>query len=255
MILIPGLACGGNVWDATVEHFKNTHECHVVTIAGFAGQPAVADASVARVIEELKSYILDKKLQHPIIIGHSLGGFLAYWLGAELPAQIGPIIAVDGVPFYPALAGPDATPESQKPKAEMMRKIITGQTREQFAALNKMTLSVMITDPKELERIAASSNQSDPKAVAQAFYELMTIDLRDKLKSVQSPVLLVGSTSAAPDSEAKKRLEEFYRAQVAAVPKHKVVFAPKAKHFIQLDEPDFFYQEVESFLKEADAAK
>src|SRR5436190_21338089 len=72
MILIPGLACGGNVWDATVAHFKNTYECHVVTISGFAGQPAVSDASVATVIEELKSYIRDKKLQRPIIIGHSL---------------------------------------------------------------------------------------------------------------------------------------------------------------------------------------
>ena len=40
MILIPGLSCGGNVWDGTVTHFKDRYECHVVTLAGFAGQPA-----------------------------------------------------------------------------------------------------------------------------------------------------------------------------------------------------------------------
>src|SRR6201986_2511600 len=41
MILIPGLACTGSVWDGAVEHFKDRYECHVVTLAGFAGQPAM----------------------------------------------------------------------------------------------------------------------------------------------------------------------------------------------------------------------
>ena len=40
MILIPGLACSGEVWDSTVAHFKDRCECHVLTLAGFAGQPA-----------------------------------------------------------------------------------------------------------------------------------------------------------------------------------------------------------------------
>ena len=255
MILIPGLACGGIVWDGAVAHFKGAYECHVVTISGFAGQPALSDGSVAKVLEELKSYIRDMKLQRPIIIGHSMGGFLAYWLGAELPTNIGPIIVVDGVPYFPALIDPGATLASQKPKAEMFRKMMQSQTPEQFAAINKMTLATMITDPKELERISASSNQSDPKAVAQAFYELMTIDLRDKLKSIQSSVLLLGSTNSVPTGGDKKQVEDAYRSQVSTIPHHRVVFAPKAHHFIQLDEPDFFYHEVESFLKEADAGK
>jgi pimeloyl-ACP methyl ester carboxylesterase len=34
-----------------------------------------------------------------------------------------------------------------------------------------------------------------------------------------------------------------------------VVFAPKARHFIQLDEPEFFFREVESFLQTAEASK
>ena len=38
MILIPGLTCGGDVWKSTVEHFKDRYECHVLTLAGFAGE-------------------------------------------------------------------------------------------------------------------------------------------------------------------------------------------------------------------------
>src|SRR3954452_20806767 len=49
MILIPGLANGGNVWDGTVAHFQGRYECHVVTLAGFAGQPAIGEPFLEKV--------------------------------------------------------------------------------------------------------------------------------------------------------------------------------------------------------------
>ena len=49
MVLIPGLACGGSVWDATVAHYKASYECHVVTLAGFAGQPAIEGQTLGKV--------------------------------------------------------------------------------------------------------------------------------------------------------------------------------------------------------------
>ena len=40
VILIPGLASSGHVWDATVAHISAHHRVHVVQVAGFAGSPA-----------------------------------------------------------------------------------------------------------------------------------------------------------------------------------------------------------------------
>ena len=37
----PGLQSAGAVWDTTVAHYKERYECHVLTLAGFAGQPAL----------------------------------------------------------------------------------------------------------------------------------------------------------------------------------------------------------------------
>ena len=65
--------------------------------------------------------------------------------------------------------------------------------------------------------------------------------------------MAIGATASAPTPELRKRAEDNYRAQVATIPRHKLVFAPKARHFIQLDEPEFFFQEVETFLKETAA--
>jgi pimeloyl-ACP methyl ester carboxylesterase len=250
MILIPGLGCGGNVWDGTVAHFKNDFQCHVITLAGFAGQPAIGEPFLPQVRDALSDYIRDQKLDRPVIIGHSLGGFLAFWLGIERPEQVGPIIAVDGVPFYPALMDARATPESQQATAAMLRKGLSTQPPAFFAFNNQMTLATMITNARDVEMVAKLSNQSDPKAVGQALYEILTTDLREQVKSIRAPVLLIGATEPSASPEAKQKEEASYRAQVTAISQHQVVFAPNSRHFIQLDQPAFFFDAVENFLKE-----
>jgi len=157
------------------------------------------------------------------------------------------------MPFLPALFNPDATPESVKSFAEQFRAGYSTQTPEAFAASNRRALATMITDPKDVDAVDATSKNSDPKAVGEAFYELMTTDLRQQIKAIQTPVLLLGATATIPDAQQRIAVETGYRQEVAAIPNHTVVFAPKARHFIQLDEPQFFYAQVESFLKAADA--
>ena len=250
MILIPGLACGGNVWDGTVAHFKGRCQCHVLTLAGFAGQPAIEGSFLEKVRDGIIKYIHEQKLNHPVMIGHSLGGMMAFWVAETAPAEVGPIISVDGVPFFPALMDPAATRESTRPMAEQYRSMYAGLTAEQFIDNYRQFLSMMITASSNVDQVASLGGKSDPKAVGQAFYDLFTTDLRSGLKSIQAPVLLIGSEALASDEALKAKTRQAYSSQIAAVPRHKLVFAPTARHFIQLDDPGFFYRETETFLKE-----
>src|SRR6185295_6334893 len=43
MILIPGMSSSGDVWKSTVIHYQDHYQCHVLTLAGFAGVPPVQD--------------------------------------------------------------------------------------------------------------------------------------------------------------------------------------------------------------------
>jgi N-formylmaleamate deformylase len=250
MILIPGLASGGNVWDGTVAHFKDRYQCHVLTLAGFAGQPAIDGPFLEKVRDGIVKYIHDQKLDHPVIIGHSLGGMMAFWVAQTAPADVGPIISVDGVPFYSALMDPAATRESVTPKAEQLRSMYADLPASQFVANNHQFLAMMITASSNVDFVASLGDKSDAKAVGQAFYDLVTTDLRPGLKAIQTPVLLIGADPGAPDEATKAKIKEAYAAQIATVRHHKLIFAPNARHFIQLDNPDFFYRETETFLKE-----
>ncbi len=251
MILIPGLACGGNVWDSTVAHFQDRYQCHVLTLPGFAGEPAVDGPFFAPVRAAVIDYLRTQKLDHPIIVGHSLGAFLALSIAIESPDDVGPIVAVDGVPYYPALFDPGATPEKTRPMAEQARQQLQAQAPGFFAMNTTMMLSTMITKREDLEKVVALSVKSDPKAVGQAYYEMLTTDLRGKVKAIRAPVLLLGITKPDANPEEKSKMEEAYRAQVADIPRHEVAFAPQSKHFIQLDAPDFFREQVKEFLEGA----
>jgi pimeloyl-ACP methyl ester carboxylesterase len=77
LILIPGLATGGWVWQETVRAFSDDHAVYVLTLPGFDGRPpapAKAFASARAAVEKL---VEQRRLDRPVIVGHSLGATLA----------------------------------------------------------------------------------------------------------------------------------------------------------------------------------
>jgi N-formylmaleamate deformylase len=243
LILIPGLSCDGRVWDATVAHYRGHYQLHVLTLAGFGGARAAIPAPfLATVRQDLARYIRTQKLDHPVVVGHSLGGFMALWLAAREPDLLGGVVAVDGVPYLAALQNPAVTAESMAQPAQLMHDRIAGLTPEAWAAESKRTLPTMITDPAEVERVHAGAAASSPVAVANAVFEMLTTDLRPEVAKITVPTLVLQST--LPDTS-------FYERQVATIKDHRVVAFPKAKHFIMLDAPAEFFATVDEFLTKA----
>lgn len=75
------------VWDDTVKQLCTRHRCHVFTHAGFAGVPAQSGPLLDNVDAALATYIEQQHLQAHIVIGHSLGGFVALRLTIGHPAE------------------------------------------------------------------------------------------------------------------------------------------------------------------------
>ena len=70
MILIPGLSSSGDTWKGTVEHYKDRFTTHTVTLAGFAGVPAIEQRPLlAAVRDQLAAYIEANHLEKPIVVG------------------------------------------------------------------------------------------------------------------------------------------------------------------------------------------
>lgn len=244
VILIPGLATPGAVWDETVKHLQDKFECHVVTIAGFGGAPAVkSEHLMDDVRDQLIAYAQEKKMQKPIVIGHSLGGSIALALGEQAPELPGRIIAVDSLPFLAAVMMPGVKDvEAAKKGAASMRAMVARQTPEQFAAYQReVTIPSMVTNPEDVQRIAAMCGKSDGATVGQAMNELLTTDLRPELGKIKCPLLVLGALGEILKYAPRPALEQNYQAQYANAPQTRFEFFDKSKHFIMIDDAPGFY--------------
>ena len=111
ILLIPGYSCSGDLWKETVDHLKARYECHILTLAGFAGVPAIDTPILKTVRDAIITYVQQKKLHKPLLIGHSLGSFMSLWVSSAAPDLFGKLICVDGMPFLSALSDPLANAE------------------------------------------------------------------------------------------------------------------------------------------------
>ena len=252
MILIPGLSSSGEVWESTVARYKANYECHVLTLAGFAGQPAVKAPFLEKVREDLAAYIREKKLKKPIVVGHSLGGFMALWLASVEPDWAGRLVIVDSLPFLGAINNPNATRETIKPQAEAMRKgMMTPQSAEQQRQTQTGILQAMISDPAKVALALKWGENSDPEAVSQAMYEMFTTDLRPSLSRIKSPTLVIGTWIAYQQYTTRAAVEKTFRDQYANLPGYRFVMSEAGKHFVMYDDPKLLFSEMDAFLADA----
>jgi len=250
MILIPGLSCSGQVWAETVARYKESHQLHVLTLAGFAGQPAIqTDAFLEAVRTDLAGYIRENKLKKPMVVGHSLGGFLGMWLSVKEPDLIGSLVVVDAAPFLPALIMPGTTPEAAQTMALQMRQNIQSQTKEQMRQMQPMLLSTMISDQTNIAKALEWNLASDATTVAQAMYELYTTDLRQEIAHIKAPTLVMAAWIGYKDyGVTHESTEKSYAAQLSRLPNYQLVVNDKAKHFIMWDDAPGFYAALDKFM-------
>jgi N-formylmaleamate deformylase len=233
VILIPGLGCPSSVWSGTVEHLHG-YETHALALAGFAGKPRIAGPLAKATVDELARYIRDRHLASPVIIGHSLGGFIAYWLAAREPALVGPTIVIDA-----GAAVGTGDRDADAAVAAQVRDMWRGASDAQFAQQVKDVFGQMSEKPGRLAPVLAEVAKSDRRAIGDAIYELSTTDVRGELAKIRVPVLLVLADGS---------LQDEFRHQASGVREHEVVVVPNTGHFVMLDDPAGFFAAVDGFL-------
>ncbi|APA69613.1 alpha/beta fold hydrolase [Janthinobacterium sp. 1_2014MBL_MicDiv] len=252
VILIPGLASSGDVWQGTVARLcgpQGARQCHVLTLAGFAGVAPIGGDLLAQAEQQLADYITGKKLGRPAIIGHSLGGFLALKMGINHPAQTGKLVIVDSLPALGATQLPSITQEQLQAMSLQMQAAMRAQDAATASASQRRTVASMASAPADVERIIGWGQRSDRETVIQAMGTLMASDLRQDVAKVTSPTLVLGTWIAYKDYAPRAAIEATFQQQYAQLPGVQVALADTARHFIMYDQPDWMFGRIEQFLR------
>lgn len=257
IVFIPGLASSGETWDSAVARYRDRFQCHVLTLAGFAGVPPIDRPLIASAEADLAEYIRANRLERPIVIGHSLGGVVALALAARHPDLAGPLVIVDALPFtagsrFQADTAADAEPAIAKTHARLAN--MTTAAYESYVRSGEAT-KYMVTSPTDLATIQRWSMASDPRTVADALAEFYRLDLRQEIGRIQAPALVLGTWAGIHDEVAQYGVElrrelfvRIFEHQFARLSQLHFALSDTARHFIMFDDPDWFFRQLDAFL-------
>lgn len=239
VILVPGLASGPWVWQEVIRQFRDDFTLYVVTLPGFDGRPAPAGAPFEGARAALRGLVAERKLDKPVIVGHSLGGTLAYAVAQDLGNGIGGVVALDGLPVFP---GTENMPPQQRPQAALnVRKRMAMSQPDAYAAEQRQYMRGQgVLDIGKADDIVPLLLRSDREAVGAYVADLLALDLRPGLAKISAPVLVVApfyQYDAAQDALTVNDKVEHYRMLVEGIPSVEVVPIAPSRHFLMIDQP------------------
>lgn len=255
IVLIPGLMSDASVWQNTKDLLAEDYRVHTLSIAGFGEVPAIPELQqdfLTPITKAIHHYLAEHT-NDPIIVGHSLGGTLTYKFAIDHPQSLSCGVAVDGVPFLPALMmyDPQTTVAKVKPQAQQMRAAFNHFTAAQLRQQAQQGVAIQATAHSDQQRVLALAEQSDPQTAGQALYELMVTDLRDEVAELKTPMLQMAATGGFTERVQQQQALKLYEQQIAGNTNIQLVEFADARHFIMWDQPQTFTQTLTQFIQDA----
>lgn len=240
ILFIPGFGCSGEVWNDTKALYEKKYTCYTFTMAGFAGVPAQKDASFENWEKAIAQYIKDKKIDKPVVIGHSMGGGWALALAADYPELIGKIVVVDALPCLSASRDSTFKVSADKDYSFMISKF-TAMKDDEFYKMQKQTIPYLTADSAHVETVVQWTVKSDRATLAQMFSDFMNTDLREKIANVKCPALILLETGF---SNIKPVIDKQYSQLKTA----RIAYSTKGLHFIMYDDKDWYLKQLTAFV-------
>lgn len=243
IIFLPGFVTPGSVWNETIKSLEGKYQSHVFTYAGFGGVPPIDTPWYSSIKRDLVTYIKKEKLSGIIIIGHSMGGTLAVDISAAIPGKIQKLILVDALPAMRDVMMPGVSADMIQYNSPYNNQTLQ-LSEEAFRKTATMMAGGMTADKKKSDTIINWIMRTDRKTYVYGYTDLLKLDLREDLKVIKAKTLILGATF--PTKEVAKAT---FEKQYALLKNKQIQMAPDSKHFIMFDQPEWFYAQVNAFLK------
>ncbi len=240
LIFIPGFASSGDVWNKTVEVLKDKYTCHVLTMAGFAGVAPQEDPTFEKWKVAIAQYIRDQKIKKPVIVGHSMGGGLALAIASDYPDLVSKIVVVDALPCLMAITNPGFQLNPVNDCSGMIGQIAS-MKEDYFTQMQKVSMAGLSTTAAKLDEMVRWGISSDRKTFAKMFCDFSNTDLRERIKKITVPSLIL----LEPSFKNIEAIAEQYK----NLPDAELKYANKGLHFIMFDDMDWYLGELTAFLK------
>lgn len=229
LLFIHGFPLSRGAWSKQVEAFKTSYRVIAPDLRGFGDTSATAGASpISRFAEDLHALATHLEAGPVILVGHSMGGYVALAFAKAYPK------AVRALALVGTKAGPD-TPEV----AESRRALAERVRAEGVSVVINAMAPKMLSDANSSKAMAAMvrgfMTPSKSAGVTGALLGMAERpDARPWLENLRMPVLVIAGLddTLIPPSESQAMAKAIHGAQLRLI--------PKAGHLVAFERPEAF---------------
>ena len=241
-------------WAPQVAHFSRTHRCIAYAARGYPPSDVPADVasySQQRAVEDAVAVLDAAEVDAAHVVGLSMGGFAALHLLLTHPERVRAAVV--------AGAGYGAQPEKREQfrgeslaiasafeslgAARVAESYAVGPARVQLLNKNPEAWHVFAAALAEHDSTGAALTMRGVQAARPSIY-----DLRDRLRQVLTPVLIVAGDEDEGVLEPALMLKR-------TLPSSGLAVLPRTGHTANLEEPDLFNSAVERFLDDVESGR
>lgn len=237
MLFIHGFPLNRGAWSSQVEAFKSRFRVIVPDLRGF-GESGSSEGPVpmSRFAEDIWALGQHLGLDRVILVGHSMGGYIALAMAKAYPALLRGLVLVGTKPGQDSVEAANARREA----AEKVRREGPSVVVDAMAA--KM-LSSSDTDGRKAAVVRACMTPTSSEGIIGALLGMaLRPDSHDVLDKIRVPTLVMtgGEDTLIPPSESE--------AMAKVIPDAQLRIIPRAGHLVAVDQSAAFNEAMREWL-------
>jgi len=240
LAFLHGVGGGHGAWDDQLAFFSaRGYRAFAWDQPGYGTTAAVAPYDLERIAEAAQQAIRREVGAPTVVIGHSMGGFIAQELYARHPDSVRALVLC----FTSAAFGGSGSDFAREFIAARIGPLDAGRNMADIAAALIPTMRGTRSNPEGLARAERLMAAVPPQTYRQAVALLTTFDRRALLPEIRVPTLLIaGSDDKTAPASVMQRM-------AARIPGAEFVALEACGHFGPMDQPEAFNAVLLDFLQ------
>jgi pimeloyl-ACP methyl ester carboxylesterase len=239
LVFLHGIGGGHHAWDRQLPWFAGRgHAAHAWDQPGYGESALVEPYDLEQVAAALKRLIEALDEGPVVLVGHSMGGFIALETYARHPDLVKALV----LGFTSAAFGGASGDFAKQFVAERLAPLDAGKSMAEIAAKLMPSLAGTKSDAAGVARAERVMAGIPPATYRKAVTLLTTFDRRALLPAIKVPTLLVaGSDDRTASASVIERM-------AAKIPGAEYALLEGCGHLGPMDQPDEFNRVLEKFL-------
>ncbi len=226
LVFIHGSGGNSTAWSYQYSNLYKSFNITAVDLPGHGKSGAKGESEIAQYVLWMKDLLSVLQIDHPVLIGHSLGAAIALDFAAKYPEEVSGIVPVGGGLTMPVNPG-----------------ILEGFRRQPELSLDMMCKFSLARENRDklFDALRKSLGETDIEIIAGDMLACSRFDITGELQKIKAPTLVICGTQ-------DKMMPPASSEQIASgIARAKLVLIEGAGHMVMMEQPEAFNSALRDF--------